>query len=95
MLAHKLIFETLTRKKLRSLAQWLQTNDADDPLNSADDNEAMAARTDRVIREMAEFDTRMAGSTMFTFWNNHMKAVQSLLVVPRQPSIHVTRHACI
>ena len=74
VMVHKLLYEVLSRLKLLSLGEWLESSGMDDPLESIEishdsSQEILQQAADRVIQSIKEFDSSVGGATIFQFWD--------------------------
>ena len=84
VMVHKLLYEVLSRLKLLSLGEWLESSGMDDPLESIEishdsSQEILQQAAERVIQSMKEFDSSVGEATMFQFWDMYRQSVQVLL----------------
>lgn len=84
VLAHKLIYEALSRCKLTAMCDWLISEDREDPLAGVDlsetySHEVLLTAAKSVNKSMREFDDAMGERHMFRFWTYYLQAVQNLL----------------
>ena len=76
ILAHKLLYETMMRKKLEALGEWMQEEERDDPLETESQNNS---QTDQILGQLEDMDTAKGSSTMYQFWNHYIKSVSIVL----------------
>ena len=83
--AHKILYEAISRQKLKFLSEWLQENDQFDPLDShnisIDDNlREWTTVADKVATAIKKFDSdTKLKSNLSMFWNSYLHAVEAML----------------
>jgi len=83
--AHKIVYEAISRQKLKFLSEWLQENDQFVPLDShnisIDDNlQEWTTVADKVATAIKKFDSDIKlKSNLSMSWNSYPHAVEAML----------------